>query len=110
MGKHTFKEWMIAVRAWSFPASAMPVIVSTAYVYWKCRNTGPQRNVHTQGNHGHIHSHHHSQHPLRDCPRYGYKPAAVVDRSWRAGLVSVDFPSGMHTVTVKLRTQWGKAC
>lgn len=38
MGKHTFKEWMIAVRAWSFPASAMPVIVSTAYVYWKFRN------------------------------------------------------------------------
>lgn len=37
MGKHTFKEWMIAVRAWSFPASAMPVIVSTAYVYWKYR-------------------------------------------------------------------------
>ncbi len=29
---------MIAVRAWSFPASAMPVIVSTAYVYWKFRN------------------------------------------------------------------------
>lgn len=28
---------MIAVRAWSFPASAMPVIVSTAYVYWKYR-------------------------------------------------------------------------
>ena len=38
MGKHTFKEWMIAVRAWSFPASAMPVIVSSAYVYWKFRN------------------------------------------------------------------------
>lgn len=37
MGKHTFREWMIAVRAWSFPASAMPVIVSTAYVYWKYR-------------------------------------------------------------------------
>lgn len=29
---------MIAVRAWSFPASAMPVIVSSAYVYWKFRN------------------------------------------------------------------------
>ena len=34
MGKHTFKEWMIAVRPWSFPASAMPVIVTVAYLFW----------------------------------------------------------------------------
>ena len=33
--KHTFGEWMIAVRPWSFPASAMPVITSIAYLFWK---------------------------------------------------------------------------
>lgn len=33
--KHTFGEWMIAVRPWSFPASAMPVIAATAYLFWK---------------------------------------------------------------------------
>ena len=35
MKKHTFGEWMIAVRPWSFPASMMPIIVSTAYLFWK---------------------------------------------------------------------------
>lgn len=35
MKKHSFGEWMIAVRPWSFPASAMPVIVSIAYLFWK---------------------------------------------------------------------------
>lgn len=35
MRKHTFGEWMIAVRPWSFPASAMPVITATAYLFWK---------------------------------------------------------------------------
>ena len=33
--KHTFREWMIAIRPWSFPASAMPVITATAYLFWK---------------------------------------------------------------------------
>lgn len=33
MRKHTFKDWVIAVRPWSFPASAMPVIVSLAYMF-----------------------------------------------------------------------------
>lgn len=33
--KHTFGEWMIAIRPWSFPASAMPVITTTAYLFWK---------------------------------------------------------------------------
>lgn len=33
MGKHTFKEWLIATRPWSFPASAMPVIVTCVYLY-----------------------------------------------------------------------------
>lgn len=35
MKKHSFGEWMIAVRPWSFPASAMPVIVTTAFLFWK---------------------------------------------------------------------------
>lgn len=34
MKRHTFKDWLIAVRPWSFPASAMPVVVTLAYVYW----------------------------------------------------------------------------
>lgn len=36
MKKHSLKEWVIAVRPWSFPASAMPVVVTLAYLYW-CR-------------------------------------------------------------------------
>lgn len=34
MKKHSFKDWLIAVRPWSFPASVMPVVVTLAYVYW----------------------------------------------------------------------------
>ena len=34
MKKHSFKDWMIAVRPWSFPASSMPVVVTLAYLYW----------------------------------------------------------------------------
>lgn len=34
MKKHSFKDWLIAVRPWSFPASAMPVIVTMAYLHW----------------------------------------------------------------------------
>lgn len=34
MKKHSFKDWMIAVRPWSFPASAMPVVVTLAYLFW----------------------------------------------------------------------------
>lgn len=34
MKKHTFKDWLVAVRPWSFPASAMPVVVTLAYLYW----------------------------------------------------------------------------
>ena len=26
--KHTFKDWFLATRPWSFPASAMPVLVT----------------------------------------------------------------------------------
>lgn len=34
MRKHTFKEWVIAVRPWSFPASVMPIVVTLAYLFW----------------------------------------------------------------------------
>lgn len=34
MKKHSFKEWLVATRPWSFPASAMPVVVTLAYLYW----------------------------------------------------------------------------
>lgn len=35
MKRHTFKEWMSALRPWSFPASAMPIIVSLAFIFYK---------------------------------------------------------------------------
>lgn len=34
MKKHSFKEWLVATRPWSFSASAMPVVVTLAYLYW----------------------------------------------------------------------------
>ncbi len=33
--KHTFKDWFVATRFWSFPVSAMPVVASTAFLAWK---------------------------------------------------------------------------
>lgn len=35
MKKHTFNEWVIAVRPWSFPASVMPIITTLAFLFWK---------------------------------------------------------------------------
>ena len=35
MKKHTLKEWFLATRPWSFPASAMPVRVTLAYLFWQ---------------------------------------------------------------------------
>ena len=35
MKKHKFGRWMVAVRPWSFPASAMPVAVTLAYLFWQ---------------------------------------------------------------------------
>ena len=32
--KHGFKDWLLATRPWSFPASAMPVVVTLAYLNW----------------------------------------------------------------------------
>ena len=40
MGKHSFGQWIFAVRPWSFPASAMPIIVTLAYLFW----TGVEMN------------------------------------------------------------------
>ena len=34
MSKHPFGHWIIAVRPWSFPASAMPIIVTLAFLFW----------------------------------------------------------------------------
>ena len=34
MGKHSLKQWLFAVRPWSFPASAMPILVTLAYLFW----------------------------------------------------------------------------
>lgn len=33
MKKHTFKDWVLATRPWSFPASAMPVVVTIAWTW-----------------------------------------------------------------------------
>lgn len=33
--KHTFKDWFLATRPWSFPASAMPVLVTLFYLWWR---------------------------------------------------------------------------
>lgn len=35
MKKHTLGQWIFAVRPWSFPASAMPIIVTLTYLFWK---------------------------------------------------------------------------
>lgn len=35
MKKHSLNEWIIAVRPWSFPASAMPIIVTLAFLFYK---------------------------------------------------------------------------
>ena len=35
MKKQSIKEWIIATRPWSFPASAMPVLVTLGYLFWK---------------------------------------------------------------------------
>ena len=35
MKGHTIKEWILATRPWSFPASSMPVIVTMAFLWGK---------------------------------------------------------------------------
>ena len=34
MDKHSLKDWLVAVRPWSFPAFFMLVAVTLAYLYW----------------------------------------------------------------------------
>ncbi|MBQ4083286.1 MAG: prenyltransferase [Bacteroidaceae bacterium] len=34
--KHSMKDWLFATRPWSFPASAMPVLATFAYMTWVC--------------------------------------------------------------------------
>ncbi|MBQ8672701.1 MAG: prenyltransferase [Bacteroides sp.] len=34
MKRHSLNEWIAATRPWSYPASAMPVAVTLAYLYW----------------------------------------------------------------------------
>ena len=34
--KHSVKDWILTTRPWSFPASAMPVLVTFAYMTWVC--------------------------------------------------------------------------
>lgn len=36
----TLKDWIIATRPWSFPASITPIVVTTAYLYWQSRVCG----------------------------------------------------------------------
>lgn len=40
--RHSFKDWFLATRPWSFPASSMPVLVTMVYLYWQgfCVNWG----------------------------------------------------------------------
>lgn len=33
--RHTLKDWLLATRPWSFPASSMPVAVTLAFLYWR---------------------------------------------------------------------------
>ena len=33
--RHTFKDWFLATRPWSFPASSLPVAVTLAFLYWR---------------------------------------------------------------------------
>ena len=33
--RHTIKDWFVATRFWSFPVSAMPVIVTVTFLLWK---------------------------------------------------------------------------
>lgn len=40
--KHTFKDWLLATRPWSFPASAMPVLTTFAYMAWIASQNGSE--------------------------------------------------------------------
>lgn len=40
MAKHTLREWYLATRPWSFTVSAMPVVVTTAFLWWYSQQYG----------------------------------------------------------------------
>lgn len=40
MAKHTLREWYRATRPWSFTVSAMPVVVTTAFLWWYSQQCG----------------------------------------------------------------------
>lgn len=40
MAKHSIREWYLATRPWSFTVSAMPVVVTTAFLYWYSQHGG----------------------------------------------------------------------
>lgn len=40
MAKHTIREWYLATRPWSFTVSAMPVVVTTAFLWWHSQQCG----------------------------------------------------------------------
>lgn len=47
MAKHSLREWYLATRPWSFPASAMPVASTIAYLFWASQvfEGAPQINL-----------------------------------------------------------------
>lgn len=42
--KRTIKDWIVATRPWSFPASVTPILVMTAYLFFYSRTTGVEMN------------------------------------------------------------------
>ena len=42
MAKKSFKDWVIATRPWSFPASSMPVVVTMAYIFYMSKSVGTE--------------------------------------------------------------------
>lgn len=38
-------KWIIAARPWSFPASAMPVVVAVSYIFWQWKSGGESLSV-----------------------------------------------------------------
>lgn len=45
MKKHSFKDWLFAVRPWSFPASTMPVLDCLCLTVWYCTLKGTEYSL-----------------------------------------------------------------
>ena len=43
--KKSIKHWILAIRPWSFPASNVPVLATTAYVGYWCRQNGMEPDL-----------------------------------------------------------------